>query len=448
MLNSSTHVSIESIVADQLVTSVYQPIVDLVTRQVIGYEALARGPKGSDLERPAALFAAADQAGMRAALDWECRASALRGALAAGIGRETCLFINLEVSTFGIEAPPHLVAEIEAAASQLNVIAEITERDLLRDPATLLQGLGALRGLGFGIAVDDFGANPETLALLPFLAPDVIKLDMSLIHSSTSETVAATSAAVRADAERRGTIVVAEGIETEQHLDRADVLGATHGQGWFFGHPAPLPDTEPESDEPSAFWDRLSQDFYPAPETPWALVSGSIDLRVATKSLLLPMSMLIEQHPMPPHEPRVILAAFQHARNFTAATAVRYAELSKQATFIGVLGDGLSEEPIPGVRGGTIDADHPLCGEWTVISVGPHYAAALIAKDLEDDGPEQDRRFLYTITHDRERVLAAATSLLRLIEPPRLGPEGLATGSGTTDPRDDSLRRRSTDRQG
>lgn len=439
MLDSSTQASIAAIVADRTVTSLYQPILDLVTREVVGYEALARGPVGSDLEFPDAMFAAADGAGLRWALDWECRAAALRGAIEKGLGRESCLFINLEATSFGGGAPGHLVEEIRAAAAHLNVVAEITERDLTLDPASLLQGIGALRELGFGIAIDDCGANPETLALLPFLEPDVIKLDMSLVQATATETVAALSAAVRSDAERRGTMIIAEGIESDEHLQRADVLGATHGQGWLFGRPAPLPPPTAGSGTTSAFWEKLPRDYHDAPETPWSLVSDAVDLRVASKALLLPMSMLIEQHPTPAHERRVIMSAFQHARNFTGATTRRYAELAEQATFIGVLGEGFTDAPVPGVRGGHIEAGHPLCGEWTVINVGPHYAAALIAKDLGDDGPEPDRRFLYSITHDREKVVSAAASLLRLIDPLHVDP--LAAPSGLEQPQ-----RRSTDR--
>lgn len=427
MLDTATHVSIASVIANRMITSVYQPIVDLSTREIVGYEALARGPKGTSLEHPDALFAAADRSGVRAALDWECRASALRGAIEAGIGHETCLFINLEATTFGLGTPAHLAAEIEEALTKLNVIAEITERDLLSDPASLMHGLGTLRGLGFGVAIDDLGANPAPLALLPFLEPDIIKLDMGLIQRAPSRAVAATAAAVRSDAERRGALVIAEGIETEEHLDRARVLGAGYGQGWLFGRPGPLESRANTTTQTSSLWANLSRDFHPAPATPWDLVSDSARLQVASKEILLPMSMLIEQHPVADYEPPVILAAFQHARNFTGDTALRYSSLANRAAFVGVLGEQLGEHPVPGVRGGTIEPEHSLSGEWTVVSIGPHYAAALIAKDLGDGGPEHERRFEYVITHDRSTVISAATALLRLIQPAK------ATGRRSTD---------------
>src|SRR5829696_6474914 len=98
-----------------LVRSVYQPIVDLDTREVVAYEALARGPVGSALERPDLLFDAARACGLLEELEWVCRAAALRGALDAGL-RKT-LFVNVEPSLLDVDMPASLVALFEHAAA-------------------------------------------------------------------------------------------------------------------------------------------------------------------------------------------------------------------------------------------------------------------------------------------------------------------------------------------
>jgi DICT domain-containing protein len=116
------------------------------------------------------------------------------------------------------------------------------------------------------------------------------------------------------------------------------------------------------------------------------------------------MSVHIEQHPSRVSERPVVLAAFQHGRHFTRATAKRYLDVVQHASFVGALGVGLGVQPVAG-------------GRWPVASLGPHYAAALIAKDLGDDGPESGRRFDYVITHDRANLTAAASSLLQLVSP-------------------------------
>ena len=79
--------TVREVIEQGLVRSVYQPIVDLDSSTVVAYEALARGPRHSTLESPAALFAAAEHEGLAFELDWACREAALRGALEAGLPR-------------------------------------------------------------------------------------------------------------------------------------------------------------------------------------------------------------------------------------------------------------------------------------------------------------------------------------------------------------------------
>jgi EAL domain-containing protein (putative c-di-GMP-specific phosphodiesterase class I) len=195
--------SVESVIARGQISSVYQPVVDLDSGVVVAYEALARGPAGSPPERPDASSASRRH-------------------------------------PFGANDPGTSTTCSRRPRPGRDVIVEFTERDLVQDPVALLHQVRRIRELGFGIAVDDLGAHPASLALLPFLAPDVIKLDLSLVQYRTNADRAAIAGAVLADAERRGTVILAEGIETEAHLDRARLFGATLGQGWLFGRPGPL----------------------------------------------------------------------------------------------------------------------------------------------------------------------------------------------------------------
>ena len=78
-----------------------------------------------------------------------------------------------------------------------------------------------------------------SLAFLPLLRPDVVKLDLRLVQERPGPAIAEIMNAVNAHAERTGAVVLAEGIETEEHLVMARALGATLGQGWLFGRPGP-----------------------------------------------------------------------------------------------------------------------------------------------------------------------------------------------------------------
>jgi EAL domain-containing protein (putative c-di-GMP-specific phosphodiesterase class I) len=408
----SVDITIDDIVHQRLVSAVYQPIVDLDTGDIVAYEALARGPRGTSLEAPDRLFAAAEQQGLTAALDWVCRAAAVEGALAAELGPLVRLFINVEPSALRTPVPEMFAPLLARARTELDLVIEVTERALTADPAGLIDAMSRMRGHGFGIAIDDVGADPASLALLPFVEPDVIKLDLRLVQQRADFEIASITNAVRADAERRHALILAEGIETEEHLRRALVLGARLGQGWLFGRPGVLPGSAPATGVRGL--DRVLPSGTVAP-TPWALVAEWSERRVAPKRLLSTMSLHIEQRAAV-GEPCVLLSAFQDSRHFTDATVKRYEQLALRSSLVAALGVGMGARPADRVRGGTLAERDVLAGEWAVTMVGPHEAAALIAKDCGIDGPESERLFEYVITHDRETVVAAARSLMQYID--------------------------------
>jgi EAL domain-containing protein (putative c-di-GMP-specific phosphodiesterase class I) len=386
----------------------YQAIVDLDDGAVVAYEALARW-RDDDLT-PDAVFPAAADSGQLAELDWACRIAALEGALHAGMARGQTLFVNVEPSTFGSRIPDEAAALLFRATTELRVMIELTERALLHDPSEVLRIVAWARAHGWGIALDDVGADPDSLTILPFVAPDVIKLDISLIQNQPGTEQGRIMAAVLAHAEATGATILAEGIETAAHLEQAQALGATLGQGWYFGHPGPLQSDVP-CDAPLA----MSAPALPAP-TPFSLVAQSDRKRIGRKKLLLGMSRHIESLGDKDGD-LVVLAAFQTADRFTASTRRRYERLGRHCPLVGALGVGMPSAPAAGVRGAHLAPDDDLAGEWTVVVVGSHYAGALIAKDCGDTGPEADRRFEFLVTHDRALVLDAARSLMSRLVP-------------------------------
>src|SRR5581483_727961 len=135
---------------------------------------------------PAALFAAAREAGRVAELEWACRAAAIQGALDAGLGSRHSLFVNVEPSIIGRGLPTAVVGLLRTAARKLRVVLELTERDLCRRPAELLDLVAWARAQWWGVALDDVGTAEESLALLPLVEPDVIKLDLRLVQEDLS----------------------------------------------------------------------------------------------------------------------------------------------------------------------------------------------------------------------------------------------------------------------
>src|SRR5579875_890801 len=128
---------LEAILAADAIVPVFQPIVSLQDGAIVGYEALARGPRGSALERPDRLFATAASAGRVTELDWLCRVRAVQAALDAGLGRDTYVFLNCEPAAIGSECPPRRAESWARAQEELELVLEITERAVTDRPAEL-----------------------------------------------------------------------------------------------------------------------------------------------------------------------------------------------------------------------------------------------------------------------------------------------------------------------
>ncbi len=413
---SSAPIELRDIIAGDI-HPIYQPIVDLDRGGVVGYEALARGPGGSSLESPVALFGAARAQGLLADLDRACVLAACRGAERAGLTAPASLFINVEPEVIDAHFDDGRLEFLGSLPQRLDVFFEVTERSLATRPAELLETVGRLRAAGFGIALDDLGVERCSLALLPLLRPDIVKLDMSLIHEHPSRRSGEVLNGVWAYAESTGSVVLAEGIETAAHLKAARTMGASLAQGWYFGHPGPLPSA------PAPVAGATVNPGLPArpvPLSPIELVRRHRRPKIGTKDMLLSVTRALEAQAFDLGQHAVVVAAFQDAEYFTGRSRQQYEQLGASTGLTVALGEGFSEAPVPGVRAATLAPEDPLRQEWDIAVLGPHYAGALVARDLGDDGPEADRRFEFVLTFDRDLVVDVATSLIsRLAANPR-----------------------------
>lgn len=393
----------------QGVRPAFQPIVDLRTDAVVGAEALARWPQVPGVD-PSAVIARARNEGRVTEVDRACRNAALRTVSSLGyLDDGMTIFVNVEPDAL-IDRPADSGDIFDTSTDGLRVVLELTERALLDDPAQLLNVVADARTRGFGIALDDVGRNADSLTLLSLIAPDVVKLDGSLIAGPPTHEQLHVICAVTAYAEVTGAVILAEGIETEAHRRRAVDLGATLGQGWLLGRPAALP---PTRWPPISVDNRvpINRDPLVIPPQPSRLLER-LRLRRATRSVLMRYSTYLEEQALDSDEPFTVLASFQSADRFTHVSAQRYSLLAESNSLVAVIASGMPSEPAPGVRGTTISTDDPLAREWTVVILGRHYFAALIAVELAPEADDNSRQFAYAITHDRATVVAAARALL------------------------------------
>lgn len=225
--------AIDAATAGRGVSVVFQPIVDLRTGEVAGYEALARFSHETLEHGPERWFSEAAAGGSLANLD----AALLRRALAfrRSLPPDCFLAVNVEPST--LLTP--IGREALASSGDLDgVVVELTEHRSVPTEA-LLPVLDGIRAAGALIALDDAGSGHAGLTQMLELRPSIVKLDMSLITGiDGDEAKAAMVEMVGVFATRVDARVLAEGIETEGELARLVDLGVPLGQGFHLGRPA------------------------------------------------------------------------------------------------------------------------------------------------------------------------------------------------------------------
>lgn len=222
----------------------FQPVVDLTSGQIYGYEALARC-KREEFRAPPVLLQAAKETNFLGQL---CRA--LRE-----MAIERCpgspLLLNIHPDEFDegwLVRPDDPIAFHDA-----EVILEITESVPLSHYRYCHSVLGELRGKGVKVAVDDLGAGYSNLKYIADLAPEIVKLDRELIMGLREDTrMFRLVSSIVELCNQQGAKVIAEGIETRGELEAVVETGAHFGQGYLLARPAPEP--------PQVDWESLFED--------------------------------------------------------------------------------------------------------------------------------------------------------------------------------------------
>ena len=237
---------------------VFQPVVSLATRQIVGAEALVRlmHPERGEIA-PGEFIEVAEDSGMIAEIDSWVVEEVIRmlaldepGALGHGAGRLPAR-VAVNVSGRTIQHPA-FVAQVAAALDFYGVpgerlLVELTESSLLDDNPTILDALMTLDDLGVDTGIDDFGTGYSALAYLRRFRFSFLKIDRSFVAQlGTDNRANAVVAAVISLAHAHDLLVTAEGIETQEQADMLLAMGCDHGQGWLFGRPVSV-DRLPES---------------------------------------------------------------------------------------------------------------------------------------------------------------------------------------------------------
>lgn len=220
----------------------YQPVVDVATRAVRGYEALVRWERpGHGLLLPAAFVPVAEETAQISQLGAFALRRACRDA-AAWPDRSLRVAVNLSPLQLRDPALMDAVADAlrESGLAPSRLELEITEGVLLERTEPVLGAMHRLRAMGVAFAMDDFGTGYSSLACLRSFPFDRVKIDRDFLQEAeTREGDAAIIEAVAALCRRLGMTCTAEGVETEGQLRLLARAGCTEAQGYLFGRPAP-----------------------------------------------------------------------------------------------------------------------------------------------------------------------------------------------------------------
>jgi diguanylate cyclase (GGDEF)-like protein len=229
----------------------YQPVIDLTTGAILGFEALVRWQHPlRGLLPPGAFVPFAEEVGLIDVVDRFVLAEACaqlhhwqqRGLVAP----DAVISVNLSARELADPGTAAHVAEMLAAGrfDPSNLILEITESAMMQDTETAVQNLHVLRALGLRIAVDDFGTGYSSLAYLEQFPVDILKIDRSFVTALADEDRAGLARAIIQIAETLGHMTVAEGVETAEQAEKLRELGCRAAQGYHLGMPLDAHATE------------------------------------------------------------------------------------------------------------------------------------------------------------------------------------------------------------
>jgi EAL domain-containing protein (putative c-di-GMP-specific phosphodiesterase class I) len=411
-LTAESPLTIHDVVQQRLVTAEFQPIVRLDTGESVGFEAFARGPAG-ELSNPGALFGAAGKAGVATELDQVAHAAAYRAALRAKLNPSQSLFVNADPTTLGRAIPDDLADVYALAVTRLRLFIDVSERHISGDPSASLAGLARVRAAGWGVSWDNAGTTPDSLALMPLIRPDVVKIDVSLVQDRSHPFASRVVNAAIAYAENAGAAIMAVGIESDEHLTLARGMGASLGQGYYFARPAELPEQTKPVHQPIPLIDQLepSQPH----ETPFDVYASRYTPTPASDATLESFAHYLEQRCSIDPEPPVVLACLKGAQLPSGAPLALLGLIARNSSFAAAFAEQLPPHPIPGVRTIELADNDPLAEEWALAIVGPHFAALLTARRRDTTTEET---LSLGLSYHRPTVLRAAQTLLHRITAP------------------------------
>ena len=236
---------LKEILEQRQLNALFQPIINMQRGEIVGYEGLIRGPSDSPLHSPMNLFKVALAHGLGVDVEHLCRQVVIERF--AELGLQGKLFLNVSPEMLLQPQARHgetLAYLQEVGLNPDRVIIELTENQPTYDYDLLREAAMHYRGMGFEIAIDDLGEGFSSLRLWSELRPEYVKIDMHFVQGINQDPVKLQFVrSIQEIAEESGTVVIAEGIETQTELMMIRDLGIAYGQGYHIARPHASPAT-------------------------------------------------------------------------------------------------------------------------------------------------------------------------------------------------------------
>lgn len=395
------------ILRERRITSVFQPLVDLATGEVVGFEAFCRGPEGSRFETPAQLLRQAQLDGLESLLNWVCIGSAFEAYFRARAPRTASLFVNVSVGLRIDQCPHDIYLVVARAQSSLRVFIEFNDAALASDPDGVLATVDRARQLGWGISVDDVSSSPGCLSVLPLLSADVVKLDMRILQHDQPGDFAPSLGPLLKYVENASTTLVVTGIETAAEARLARALGATVGQGYRFGAPAPLsgPISVSRTSIPLVDVSHRSR----LKTSPWEIVKGTPSQAMTSSDLLEIGGFFVRQANVARSRPVVLIRQGNGVAIDSLFDVDKLDEMREAAVLCALFGPLTVPKVLPNWRHVVVPSGDPLRNQVFLILLTESIAVGMVATRLVD----HDDLYDVVLTQDPATVYHLADHLIR-----------------------------------
>lgn len=232
--------TLQKIIIERDIYSVFQPIVNLETLEIIGFEALSRGPQDTEFASPLLLFTFAAECGLSFELDRLCRKKAFESI--RHLKTDKKIFVN--TLTMTIHDPEFRGAYLKELLEDLkikpeNVVFEVSEKMAIDNYEMFRTAMRDYTDIGIVHASDDIGTGHSDLERIMELNPGFMKIDLSFVKDIDKSFIKQEIVkAMVSLANSIGSLIIAEGIETKEEYEKLKELNVSYGQGYLLGKPS------------------------------------------------------------------------------------------------------------------------------------------------------------------------------------------------------------------